>query len=892
MSSTNDFVNVPETNCCITLDGDGEQPSLEQVETLIKLRDDRDELDKKWRRTLLKNWDAARQRKTGNVDDDIERLEREATTPSAEIQIKRDQCKAFCDQLQKDKIKLCHLAKCFWHPKLPVQVSCSVFHPPDKNKATGPHETYIEGITVGYLENNFKRLDQAHRVPSVLIMPDEYNQAVKRGSDNSKKTGGKIKKLSYYSDSRLEHHDRLSGDAVEDITSKRRGDYAVELLVEKLMSCEGDLPGGMFVISNLKHQNYLSEIRTKEKLVTAQDGDHDVTVIHRNLGVIFFQVKGCLSNSRTKTQHKAVLLAVEQIIKDKLVFYESNRDLEFVQKGLPVYGFAALPNLQSSDLKGLDICDGHFRNILTGSDLSDLSGWLKDRVTADRPDQREVMNENEYKLICGRYVGLATAVSLRTYNEGVMKVGQMMKVIHLTPRQLDLVKNNHGQYVFLTGDYGTGKSLVLVQKAQKLVEEDDNCVAFVISCSDIDNYQFCKCDRPYRSADQLKRFLKTDTTRIKVLQFRDILLREYSPEEGGKRRVSCEEFYNFILKYTSDTVGGERDVKTHIFLDEVLTALLLKEGTNTLEACGIWENIGSDLPEGSYCWISVSTHSYVMSRDYRPDRLVPIMPSMFEWHYLPFIMRVTGHVCNLVKGIEAHTGNGFFEESSIGHTFMGPKPLLSTLAVCECDEPGDLPCNCSHTRLHNCLEKVKEIFNFVNDDLTIIIFFFHCEEFLLPLYRQFQTVMQETFSKFHVKLKWNTMYGSQIPQEEGGEGASGGQRVISVVDQHTFIGCESQNVMCIDMFGMHQWFSNDSTSEWFTFIVSRCTSQYIHINWPEEEAKEQWLKFLDGYEAYCKASSINAPYVINITDMIKMARDSPGRCVSLIKEKQLMREVN
>lgn len=33
------------------------------VETLIKLRDDRDELDKKWRRTLLKNWDAARQRK-------------------------------------------------------------------------------------------------------------------------------------------------------------------------------------------------------------------------------------------------------------------------------------------------------------------------------------------------------------------------------------------------------------------------------------------------------------------------------------------------------------------------------------------------------------------------------------------------------------------------------------------------------------------------------------------------------------------------------------------------------------------------------------------------------------------------------------------------------------
>ena len=105
----------------------------------------------------------------------------------------------------------------------------------------------------------------------------------------------------------------------------------------------------MFVISNFKYQNYLCEIKSNHQKITAQDGDHDIIVIHRKLGVIIFQVKGCSSDASLKTKQTAVCKALEQVIKDNFVFLESNRDLEFVFNGLPVHCFAALPHLQSDD---------------------------------------------------------------------------------------------------------------------------------------------------------------------------------------------------------------------------------------------------------------------------------------------------------------------------------------------------------------------------------------------------------------------------------------------------------------------------------------------------------------------------------------------------------------
>ena len=273
-------------------------------------------------------------------------------------------------------------------------------------------------------------------------------------------------------------------------------------------------------------------------------------------------------------------------------------------------------------------------------------------------------------------------------------------------------------------------------------------------------------------------------------------------------------------------------VKTHIFLDEVVNALFLAGSPSDIKRCNIWDGIESALPEGCFCWISIGTHSYLMSTDFDPNPLGSYVPKGFKLYDLKFIMRVTGHVCDLFKGIEQNIGHGFFDRSSIGHTFMGPMPLLGTLADCECPTPTTPLCLCAQTRLFDKLKKVEKTFNFKKHDTTIVMFFFHCEEYGLPLYLSFQNILQSAFFELGIELDWKTMYGLQIPWVPGDPNNF---PVINVVDQHTFIGCECRTVMCIDMFGMFQWFKGNRTSEWFPLIVNRCTSQYVHINWPEKE---------------------------------------------------------
>ncbi|KAJ8035730.1 hypothetical protein HOLleu_19495 [Holothuria leucospilota] len=890
--SPNGFLHIPEVQCNIALQDACDDGTL--LKQALESRKNRDATNEKWRKALLEIWKLTNDQGKNEENMDLGQIEdrkkRQVSMLLSEVEAANNLYQGCLDNFRE------------LYSTTEASVGCSPLSSTELDiKVGGSEVKTFADATKGYIQEHFMPINQVHRVPPFLFFSDDYKRGAKRDGKRSRQHSGncKIGQLSYYSDHCLPTHPQLeqleqTHTHVQNIKDKRRGIEAVDLVGDILIKCHQHLPGGMFVITNLKHQKYLENFikSTKNKatpsadqglkvMVTAEDGDHDIIVIHRKIGVILIQVKGCTPSSAKKTKKGMIQLALEQVMKDKFVFYESNRDLDFVLDGkLPVYGFAAVPFLKKLEVESLGVCKNHSSMILTECDLKYLHEWLVVRVNVPVRDEDFALTEDEYMLLCGRYAGLLSEVPMRTFKEGNEKLGEKIEYLFLTPDQMALVHESRERFMCVCGDYGTGKSLVLVEKAKKLVEEDDSSIALVISCSDIDNYWLCKLNRPYKAADQLKHFLTfrkngNISERIRVLQFGDVLQDVSDGNCEEMTKITPESFHRIILSYVNkQKVAG----KCHIFLDEV-PAHAFVEDFGCTEGGSNWDNINFELPEGFFCWMSVCPHSYMMRKEDHPSRIIPFLPKAFKWHYLKLIMRIPIRVCDLVKGIEDHIGQGHLIHSCIGHTFKGPKPLLVTLPKCPCPKGDIIPCSCSSARLEASLEKIREHFDFTALPVVVIMFMFHSGDYILPLYQQFQDILQNAFSNFDVKLEWNTMYGSKTKNSKEGK------VTIAVVDQHTFIGCESRNVMCIDMFGMHQWFTHES--EWFHLIVNRCTAQYIQVNWPEVEARTQWLAFLQGYELYCKDITSQG----DVMTRLKIAKESKGLCVKFLREKNLFEEI-
>lgn len=352
-----------------------------------------------------------------------------------------------------------------------------------------------------YAKKTFKDIDKtAYRVPDVLFPRD-----------------GQSGDYLTMDDVRLGLHSKFADDkhkviSIRKLLEERRGTSAVEKIAQRLYNWGTSHGEGIFIICNYPFQNYLTKFNTENAV-----GDHDIIAIGE-FGFVFIQVKAATvkdkntnltqisqdpkynagendsaasnvyGDSDTTSQatnqklfwQENVNKAVLQLIKDKRVFLEMNKDLEFV-KYAPFHFIVGVPEIRNSHVatvdeyiqKTLSEENETMRVIaLTQQDLSTqvrFNQWFKNWVLLNCVTKRYFCTDNIYTLV-GRYTNpdYSKLSRLSTPGAGTKRASTLISFLHFTQRQEEILSKNRRRQV-IAGGYGTGKTFVLVEEAVNLV---------------------------------------------------------------------------------------------------------------------------------------------------------------------------------------------------------------------------------------------------------------------------------------------------------------------------------------------------------------------------------------------------------------------------------------
>ncbi|KAK7087856.1 hypothetical protein V1264_021855 [Littorina saxatilis] len=265
----------------------------------------------------------------------------------------------------------------------------------------------------------------------------------------------------------------------------------------------------MFVLSQLNFKDYLPSHSSSAtpRLPTPRDlksqnkdqGDFDVLVLHKHLGVLVGEIKSVGDNfqelgfSEQKQEQeikKKVKQALKQLDKALDVLTHLTKD----QQPLPrILKTLILPSISQEQLQQVlnndpplkdDVCkcldlpitSDPVPYCLTSDDVTEPDNWWKQRMAANGLDP--AMNDSVYLDLVSRFCGPATTVSVfcsseprlghrpdvRTEGEGVSETGHRFTRFMVTPTQLTVLHVSP-PFVFLVGPPGVGKTFVLILKA-------------------------------------------------------------------------------------------------------------------------------------------------------------------------------------------------------------------------------------------------------------------------------------------------------------------------------------------------------------------------------------------------------------------------------------------
>ncbi|XP_076438825.1 uncharacterized protein LOC143277807 [Babylonia areolata] len=291
-----------------------------------------------------------------------------------------------------------------------------------------------------------------------------------------------------------------------------------------------------FIICDFQYNNYLNKL--KENMFIKGDdrrprraygqsvrAQHDCLLIHRRYGIIIISVKAVGDNfkewaSTGSDKWQAVKRTLRKVLKqlprEQTMVNMVLSDLT-PTSDLPCIKLVALPNLSHSDIdtavsddeelkediKALFPTHGT-RAFLCKDELceaeesiwetyercpeffTNLCRWWDRSVGPGRDD---VLSEELYKQIIGRFCGLLSTVEVwsaqsprvevRNLEEAVQETAERYARIVLTREQLEIL-HRPTRRVFLSGPPGTGKTMLLVLRAQRWVEEEGGGRAVVV----------------------------------------------------------------------------------------------------------------------------------------------------------------------------------------------------------------------------------------------------------------------------------------------------------------------------------------------------------------------------------------------------------------------------
>ncbi|XP_071853553.1 uncharacterized protein [Apostichopus japonicus] len=254
--------------------------------------------------------------------------------------------------------------------------------------------------------------------------------------------------------------------------------------------------------------------------IVSTDGEFDVLVLCDEF-ILFCQVKGVDERSGNSNKRSKLKEAWQQSDKDLLRFGEATRDLPFILN-VPIHTAIAVPNLNSGNLEALGVCKYHRRFILCKCDMEPFShfgAWISNIINP-KDEETPKISEEDNQTLCARFVGLISKVPIPTERDMILdthkninpgtyvnKESKLFSIFTPDQRQLYLAET---ELVIIRGEFGTGKSLVLLAKALSLLE-DGNKKPMIISLSNIASSGYCYHNAKCEFVDHLKRSVTLPT---------------------------------------------------------------------------------------------------------------------------------------------------------------------------------------------------------------------------------------------------------------------------------------------------------------------------------------------------------------------------------------------
>ena len=198
---------------------------------------------------------------------------------------------------------------------------------------------------------------------------------------------------------------------------------------------------------------------------------------------IFFQVQS-ITMEEVKMDsdlHAKLQEAINQCEQHKKVFSVMCDPFLGHEYHAIVVGFPSFPLIGKKNFKEKGICDNCISNIITGDDIKDqesLSAFISrigliNDSNAENPKVNDMFHKISTLQICA-CSSIDVPRTHKDFNPSIQSQKERALCI-LTPDQKSLVEDR-SKFIFITGGSGTGKTLVLKERARQLSMEDNGKV--------------------------------------------------------------------------------------------------------------------------------------------------------------------------------------------------------------------------------------------------------------------------------------------------------------------------------------------------------------------------------------------------------------------------------
>ncbi|XP_078579812.1 uncharacterized protein LOC144863989 [Branchiostoma floridae x Branchiostoma japonicum] len=194
-------------------------------------------------------------------------------------------------------------------------------------------------------------------------------------------------------------------------------------------------------------------------------GEHDFVIIHRTSGIVFLQVKAAVDTAKYKEGKDQLRKDTASLTREfKDINKEGKKNMKKVKKGIEKEmmtehpGFVVMPNCPkriAGDRTGCfeEDCDT----------LDHFKAWWK----ANIPHRSREFTMTMYEQMAIRFVGPAVTLLQMAFD------GTAERLYQLTMDELNHFMNDTPKQ-YITGPAGSGKTWLLVQKAQEVAKNNTN----------------------------------------------------------------------------------------------------------------------------------------------------------------------------------------------------------------------------------------------------------------------------------------------------------------------------------------------------------------------------------------------------------------------------------